>query len=698
MIRISKIAKLNPNLVAAAGRNRQARMPYLIVLITAFVLLSSQIASAQHIQIPQGELGQKIELAWSYFHDGDYEGAVDILHTLLKDNPENPLVEHTLGYLYIKDRDWDKAAKYLQDSLVHTVDEKVNLWNHIYLAEIFKQKGFFKKATGHLDFVQAHDLSTHMVKRVAKIRMDIRVMKLLDSNVVVGHVLIRYPHYLLPREQVEEMGAQLVSDWKRIAAFLNLSGDEKIEVFVYPSQRLMEKFYPAELNLQAEDYSFDQIHTLFHGEGDYLSALAPYAYHRLCKKYNRYGASLWFIGGLDDAIRETYNDIPLNSWVSELYNQDKLPELMFLVDDKYTKRMPSGIKDPSGGSFILFLKDKFHPNDFLYILAEPNLEFNFDTTLEEIETQWIRHLRSGRSLLENKAHVAELVGKVEKFISPPVVGKDLMDDLKKAATLNDLGKKEDALDKVESILHEEPRYGDALYLKGKILYDNNKLMDSFDVFLEAVKYIPPDKISYGWACFFLARIAKLKENYIDARNFYARASKYALPPETLEDCQTNLFKLEKYLAIRPQASAVVSDKDIMGIKSFLQYVDDILRARDWIQFRDLTAFSLNQQAIINLESWYQNPIRFKDNVVYTHELVKAEVEMNTAKLQVILRVEYPEIEDDELDEDTNLVDELKPKVTKQTKRSREYTRFFLLTRLPEGWRILDYFDQHDLYW
>lgn len=681
-----------------------SRRLYFIFCVISLILFLSTPLSAQHIQIPQGELGQKIELAWAYFHDGNYEGAVDILHTLLKDNPENPLIEHTLGYLYIKDRDWDKAAKYLQDSLVHTVDEKVNLWNHIYLAEIFKQKGFLKKATGHLDFVQAHDLSMHMVKRVAKIRMDIRVIEILDANVIVEHILIRYPHYLLPREKVEEMGAQLVRDWKSIAAFLNLSGDEKYEVFVYPSQRLMDKFYPAELNLQEEDYSFDQIHTLFHGEGDYLSALAPYAYHRLCKKYNRYGASLWFIGGLDDAIRGIYNDIPLNSWVSELYNQDKLPELMFLIDEKYTARMPSGIKDPSGGSFILFLKDKFHPNDFLYMLAEPNLEFNFDTTLVDIETQWIRHLRTRRSLLENKANVAELVSKVEKFISPPIVSKDLMAELKKAATLENLGKKEDALEMVESILHEQPRYGDALYLKGKILYDNNKLMDSFDIFLEAVKYIPSDKISYGWACFFLARIAKLKENYIDARNFYARASRYALPPETLEDCQANLLKLEKYLSIRPQASAVVSDKDITGIKSFLQYVDDILRARDWIQFRDLTAFNLNQQVITNLESWYQNPIRFKDNVVYSHELVKAEVEMNTAKLQVILRVEYPAIEDDEpiddsgtasVFDDTADSDTTTPKVTK---RSREYTRFLLLTRLPEGWRILDYFDQHDLYW
>lgn len=679
-------------------KKESGKMLYLFVLFFAFMLCSSLPLRAQQIQIPQGELGQKIGTAWSYYHDGDYEGAVDLLHSLLKDNPGNPLVEHTLGYFYMKDRNWDEAAKYLQDSLVHTVDEQVNMWNHIYLAEIFKQKGFIEKSKGHIDFVSAHELSPHMMKRVAKIRMDTRVMEILDSELEMEHILIRFPHYLLPREKVEIMGGQLLKDWDRITKFLNLSGDEKFEVFVYPSERLMEKFYPPELNLQDDDYLYDQIHTAHHGTNDYLSVLAPYAYHRLCDKFNRYGASNWFIGGLDDAIREMYHGIPLNSWVSELYDQEKLPELMFLVDDKYSKQMPSGIKDPSGGSFILFLKDKFHPNDFLYILAEPNLEFNFDTTLEEIEIKWIRYLRSGRSLLENQAQVVKLVGDVEKFISPPVVAKNLMDELQKAAGLENTGKKEEALEMVESILREQPRYGDALYLKGKILYDNNKLMDSFDVFLEAVKYIPSDKISSGWAYFFLARIAKLKENYIDAHNFYARASQHPLPTETLQDCQTNLIKLEKYLSIRPEASAVVSDKDIQGIKSFLTYLDDVLRARDWIQFRDLTAFDLNPQAITNLESWYQSPIRFKDNVVYSHELVKAEVERNTAKLQVILRVEYPVIEDDETIEGSDLFDELKLKETKQAKRSREYTRFILLTRLPEGWRVLDYFDQEDLYW
>ncbi|MFH1514109.1 MAG: hypothetical protein ABIG42_01480, partial [bacterium] len=463
-------------------------------------------------------------------------------------------------------------------------------------------------------------------------------------------------------------------------------------------------FFPLGLQIREEDYSSGQIHTVHHGEGDYMSVLAPYAYYLLSQKYNRFGAPYWMIHGLDDAIRGSYQDIQLNSWVSELYKQNKLPGLMFLLDPKFTVDMPSGIRDPSAGSFILFLKANFHPNDFLYILTQPNLEFNFGKTLEEIEAQWVRHTRAQRSLLENKDQAVELVEKVEKFITPPVVRKELMDDLKSAATLNDLGKIDEALGKVETILRVEPRYGDALYFKGKILYDKSKLMDAHNVLLEAVKYIPPYTSSSGWAYYFLGRISKLKESFEDASFFYNAAARSSLPPETLEECQTNIFLLDKYLAIRPLPSAVVTDADIKDLKSFLEYFDDVLLVQDWIQFRQLTAYNLNPQSIENLEMWYQSPVRFKDNVVYSHELVKAEIAPNTAKLQVILTVSYPEIDlsEDSGDSESgnNLLEPDEPDNTaiKTSKPTKEYTRFFLLTRVRDGWRILDYFDQKDLYW
>ena len=330
------------------------------------------------------------------------------------------------------------------------------------------------------------------------------------------------------------------------------------------------------------------------------------------------------------------------------------------------------------------------------MLVQPNLEFNFDSSIEEIQTAWIRFCKGERSLLENKDKVQKLVSDVVKFIEPPVVGMDLVEEVKRAAKYYEDDDKEKAMDKIELILSKEPRYGDALYLKAKILYDENKILEAEPIFKEAVAYLLPTNVQAGWANYFLGRIAKLRNSYAEALEYYRQASTVLLPAETLEECKANIYKLEKYIYIAPDPSVEVAPADIQGVKSFLKYFDDVLRVQDWQTLLDTTAYQLNPQTIENLIKWYQDPARFSDDVIYTHELIKSEVSMNAAKLHVLVKVSYP-IPAETLESPENSETPTDQPQKETAKTPKEYVRFFLLTRLPEGWRILDYFDEKDLY-
>jgi tetratricopeptide (TPR) repeat protein len=661
--------------------------------------------SAYYIELPQGELGEKLDEAWVYYHNNDFKDAIEALKKLMKEYPEDALVEHTLGFFYFEDDDFDNAVKYFQDSLVHSTNEKVTLWNHLHLADIFRQQGFIKKSEGHLDFVEKHDLSPNMITNTARIRQDLRIVKILDSTFKTGNITVRYPHYLLPADKVGSMAEQIHSDWERVARFLNLSGDETFEVFVFPSAYLFNRFFPLGVSSKISGFEYRGINTVYIKDGDYLDSLAPYGYHLLMNKFNRYGTYPWMVEGLDDAIRESYKGIPLNSWVSELYSQDKLPNLLFLLDPDYLSRMDPDLRNPTAGSFILFMKSKFHPNDYLYILTQPNLEFNFKLTIQEIEAEWIRYAKSGRSLLENSEQVTQLVERVPVFDEPPVVGMDLVQELRHAATLDKSGNRDSALLKIEDILAREPRYGEALYLKGKIYYDENKFTDAQKVFMEAIKYLPPNSVSFGWTAYFLGRIAKLTENFEQAQYFYSIAAQTPLPPQTLVEVRTLLFNLDKYFYLKPQTDSEFNQLEAQSVREFLLLMDDFLRVRDWNAVHGLTAYELNSQTLANYVNWFRDPVRFQDNVVYSHTLEFSEVTLNTVKCEVTVRVEYPGMPAEEentveeekiVSEDDGTSDNPEPEI-KIKRRTREFKRFMLLTKYPDGWRVLDYFDVIDLY-
>lgn len=661
--------------------------------------------NAYYIELPQGKLGEKLDEAWVYFHNNDFKDAIESLKSLMKEYPEDALVEHTLGYFYFEDGNFDDAVKYFQDSLVHSTNEKVTLWNHIHLADIFRQQGFTKKAEGHLDFVEKHDLSPSMIINTARIRQDLRIVEILDSTHKTGNITVRYPHYLLPADKVELMAEQIHADWERIVRFLNLSGDETYEVFVFPSEYLLNRFFPLGISVEIAGFDYKGIQTVYTKDGDYLSSLAPYGYHLLMNKFNRYGTYPWMVEGLDDAIRESYKGIPLNSWVSELYSQDKLPNLLFLLDSDYLSRMDPDLRNPTAGSFILFLKSKFHPNDYFYILTQPNLEFNFKLTIQEIESEWIRYAKSGRSLLESSEQVTQLVESVPVFDEPPVVGMDLVQELRQAATLHETGNRDSAMLKIEDILLREPRYGEALYLKSKILYDENKFLDAQQGFLEAIKYLPPNSVSFGWTAYFLGRISKLTENFEQAQYFYSVAAQTPLPPATLVEVKTLLFNLDKYFYLKPQPDSEFGQAGGQGVEEFLALLDDFLRVRDWNAVHGLTAYELNSQTLANYVNWFRDPVRFQEDVVYTHTLEFLEVTLNTVKCEVTVRVEYPGSpvgeenaveEENAVSEDDGTLEMTEPEI-KIKRRTREFKRFMLLTKYPDGWRVLDYFDVIDLY-
>ena len=668
---------------------RFALKKIVFLLILFFLICGFCVAFAQDTELPKGEVGDGIEQAWDKFHDGDFDGAMKCLEELLEKFPNNHLIEHTIGVFYLRERMWEDAMKFFQESMMHQPEKSIELWNHIYMAEILKEQGLKEKAEEHIKYIEAHELTSYQIRALAKIKMDIRIMEILNRSKKFERIIVRFPHYLLPDDKIDEMGSQLINDWEKVARFLNLSGDESIEVFIYPSERLIEKFFPPSTTIHEEDYAYGQIHTIYRGDSDYIDSLAPYGYYLLSRKFNRHGAPLWLVNGLDDAIRGTYMDVPLNSWVSELYDQEKLPDLMFLLDPQYLASMDDGIKNPTAGSFILFLKNKFHPNDFFYILTQPNLEFNFKSTIGEIQVEWLRWAKKDRSILEDREKIKTLVTAVPEFIEPPVVSMQLVDELKKAASLYESGDTEGSLKKVDSVLMREPRYGEALYLKGKILYDMSKFIDAFNIFKEAILYLPPATIAAGWTNYFLGRISKLKNDFVAARDFYSSAVRYPLPKDVLEECKMNLFNLDKFINIRPDPAAVVSENNIKGMKEFLKFFDDLLRARDWTSLLQMTAYELNSQSIDNFIKWFQDPVRYTENVVYTHELIKAELSEETAKLMVSVRITYP------VSEEQNKNPGIEN--NSQSKKEREYIRYLLLTHLGGSWRILDYFDELDLY-
>jgi tetratricopeptide (TPR) repeat protein len=653
------------------------RIIFLIPIFIVAFLMFPLCVHSQSVEVPPGEISDGIDTSWDYFHDGDFQNAVDNLKKMLVKFPDDPFIEHTLGVFYMRERSWDEATKYFQESMMHTKNDPVKLWNHIYLAEILREQGFGIRAEEHLSYVEKQDLSSQQVRALAKIRMDLKIMGILDETSKFGNIIVRYPHYLLPQDKIENMGQKLNRDWGSVANFLNLNSDESIEIFIYPSDRLMEKYFPPTTTIREEDFLYGQVHTLFHGDDDYISEMAPYGYFLLARKYNRHAAPPWWVAGLDDAVRGTYKSASVNSWVSELFDQEKLPALRFLLDSQYLPDMDPDITNPSGGSFVLFLKNKFHPNDFYYILTQPNLEFNFKSSIDEINVDWIRWAKRERSIIENQDTLIKQVEKVKAFVEPPVVGMDLVDELKDAARLYESKDKDGALKKVETILVRQPRYGEALYLQGKILNDMSKVIDASNAFTEALIYLPPSSLAVGWANYFMGRIAKLKSDYAGARDYYSAAIAYPLPADILQECKANIIKLEKFLSLNPDPTATVAEMDVQNISQFLGVFDDLLRARDWSSLEQMTARDLNPQQIESLLGWYKDKVTLKDDTIFKHELIKAQLGPEMARLAVNIKVSQTSDEPD-----------AKPK---------EFMRYFLLTRLSDGWRIIDYFDDLELY-
>ncbi|HYE80143.1 MAG TPA: tetratricopeptide repeat protein, partial [bacterium] len=496
---------------------------------------------------------ENLDLAWDYAHGGDLSKALALLAQWEQASPQEAEYPFTAGSLLYQEGRLEESLRGFTRALELHPTGTTALWARLYAADILLTQHRTAHAQKLLDEALRLEGSPRSIRFAANLKLRIRIRGELSEVNEFGDFIFYLPPYLIPVAERQALYKQVEADWAQAASFLGLKATApRPIIYLYPSGRLYEKYFPAEVDLVEASYAHREVHLVF-GGADPLQVLAPYGLHLLQQEINRGGRSYYLVPpALDEAIRGTTPaGVGLGAFCRAAWAEGKLPPVESLADPRNQGRIPPAVAEPATGLLLRFLKDRLGAAAFRGLLVHPDFLVSLPRPVSSYQADFERYVVDEADLLEDPAAVAEGVEAIPPYAALPIIPAGLETELVEATKLYEAGDKAAALALVDRILAREPRYGEARYLLAKELYDAGDLKAAKAELERVLQDTAPNSRALGFSHFYLGRIAKLANNYPLSSFHYGAALAAGLPADRAVEAQAFKAAIDHFQALGP---------------------------------------------------------------------------------------------------------------------------------------------------
>lgn len=199
-------------------------------------------------------------------------------------------------------------------------------------------------------------------------------------------------------KEIDEIIQTQENSYKKILDFINTKNDRKIKYFLYPSNRIKAEMTDNDGNGHALRDEFE-VHAVYN---DKVKCIGPHEDTHLLVSFLGLPPQL-FREGLAEYLSGTWDGQSHDKWVSKFIVENKVPELVKVIDDEEWYELDDTISYPSAGSFIGFLIQKIGKEEFLKLYKALNRDFDLEKnksiferitnlSITEAQDQWLSKL------------------------------------------------------------------------------------------------------------------------------------------------------------------------------------------------------------------------------------------------------------------------------------------------------------------
>ena len=215
------------------------------------------------------------------------------------------------------------------------------------------------------------------------------------------------PHYdyfyfkdSLAEKEIEKIIDIQESAYQKILKFLNVKNDRKIKYYLYPSNKIKGEITGDDGNGHTVREKFE-VHAVY---TDKVKCIGAHEDTHLLSTTLGLPPQL-LREGLAEYMSGTWDGKSHDEWASQFLIEDKMLDLLQIIDDEEWYEQDDTISYPSAGSFVGYLIKKLGKEKFLELYRALNRDFSpkkneaifqkiTDSIIQEIQTAWQNDLEN----------------------------------------------------------------------------------------------------------------------------------------------------------------------------------------------------------------------------------------------------------------------------------------------------------------
>lgn len=486
-----------------------SRLAHLVGAALFFLLLVPVISFSA-----PSTLDDFINLGWHQYNTGKLDDAFNTFLSGVEKFPESPELHLALGQIYIEKGIIGKGREHLIKSL--SLDDSTSRAStaHFLLAKLIREED---PSQALLHLYRALELggSQTLLLNVAK---QIRFCNLILTNSSVAEsrvVKLHFAPYLISQDEADSLAELAEADCFLAETFTGYTLEEKIHVFLYPSERAIR----AEIRTEEEESDPEnrEYHIVYYPNLDFMEIFSDQIIWDLQKKLNRHAGSNWVNIALPYAIRgripwhesagnidQSEVPVDIDDAVRSMLKAGIHMKLEYLINPGYYEYIDPIYLQAELGCFLKWVKFKYPTFRLQEIITQPNLTLILMREIPEIEKLWLDDLQRSKSLISDTMS-ADLWAK-NIPISPLAGNPEIpVQVLKEGLSLYLQGSTASGLREIRRALDMDPSMGLGYYTLGwiEIQQDNPEKAEEY---LSKAVLLLVSPVEIAWCHSFLSPI------------------------------------------------------------------------------------------------------------------------------------------------------------------------------------------------
>jgi len=654
------------------------RLRYILLFILiSFLAFASPVAA----QIDDDYFEEEYDLAWDYYNLGHIDSALNVFRDMQKRYPGNSRLYLTLGTIYLESGDYESARDELRNVLLHDPTKDEAVWANVRLGHTLLKQGALDAAERHYRSAIVENVDTDALMETAYGLHRVKVQKFLTGRYFSDRYLVHYfPYGDVHEEDIEWLISRLEDAYNLCNGILQVRTDVKIEVYLYPNEQSFVNLFRDGADTVYPKYG--EIHEIIDGDYDYLEPICTVLLHQLQMEMNRHGSSDYIGDALPHMVRGNFGGIDLEAYVSALVEKEYFVDLKILRHQSFFPLVDQYIRGPEVASFLSFLWSEFPMVDIRQYITQPNLEALYKLDSITAQKRWLRWVEMEAAESEvSMDEIESLLHYVHKFDLVQIVPEAAEEAFKKGLELIDEGKEKDGEKLIKEALEIFPDFGLAKYALARLEFKQDNFGKSKVYFSESIEYLTKGGTSWGWAHYMLGHIAEIEEDYVVAIMHYERSLEGEVPLEVSIVAREKLEILAKIIEIAPIPGAGFEDDDLRDAVDLFSVIDIALLNDRINDLEPYFATELNEAAFNLFAADYHDMVSPYSGPITMHQVSAIETLGDFVKAKVIIKLEVPEAEQPSISE-----------FDEYLKLRRGIKRYFLLLRIDDGLKIVDFVD------